>query len=206
MTAVNISGTFKKDERPNNGLEAIAAQLLKDDLAQHVVVGVVQFHASKKAGPGEPYTPTVHFNAIEPLTGDAADEARLLLNAARTVRGMDAMPATLFDADAAPADPEWDPDRDPDLLQYAEEQAEQREAEQGPVEHEGATEGYADELAEMKADLGVVPTTCVVCSRDIHYDPAHESYVDADGWARGREDGGHEHQPAERAHVASDAR
>lgn len=93
--AVNISGTFKKDTRPDNGLEAIAEQLVKDELAHHVVIGIVELHKVVKE-PGEAPRPTVRFVAIEPLEGDAADQGRQMLNQARTGRGRQVVPEDLF--------------------------------------------------------------------------------------------------------------
>lgn len=95
-SAVNISGTFKKDTRPSNGLESIAQDLVKDELARHVVVGVVELHMVKKA-PGEAPIPTVRFVAIEPLHGDAEDQGRQMLNQARNARGLTIVPEGLFD-------------------------------------------------------------------------------------------------------------
>lgn len=97
--AVNISGTFKKDTRPSNGLEAIAEELIKDELRRHVVVGVVELHMVKKA-PGEAPIPTVRFVAIEPLDGDAEDQGRQMLNQARNSRGLSLVPESLFDMPA----------------------------------------------------------------------------------------------------------
>lgn len=107
MTAVTISGTFSKDERPQNGLEEISADLLKDQFARHVVVGVVQFAGANVPGPGEPTIPRVKFVAIEPLTDDAADQARQILDQARKQRGLDLVAQTLFD-DPAGSDDEDD--------------------------------------------------------------------------------------------------
>lgn len=104
--AVNISGTFKKDTRPNNGLEAIAEELVRDELARHVVIGIVELHKVVKE-PGEAPRPTVHFVAIEPLRGDAEGQGRQMLNQARNARGLSIVPEGLFDMpdedDQAPA-------------------------------------------------------------------------------------------------------
>lgn len=97
MTAVTISGTFGKDERPQNGLETISDNLLADQFARHVVVGVVQFAGANLPGPGENLIPRVKFVAIEPLGDDAADQARQILDQARKLRGLDQIEATLFD-------------------------------------------------------------------------------------------------------------
>lgn len=96
MPGVNISGTFKKDSRPDNGLESIAEDLIANELKRHVVVGVVELHMVKKA-PGEEPIPTVRFVGIEPLEGDAADQGRQMLNQARTARGRAVVPEGLFD-------------------------------------------------------------------------------------------------------------
>lgn len=96
MPGVNISGTFKKDSRPDNGLESIAPDLIHNELRRHVVVGVVELHMVKKA-PGEEPIPTVRFVAIEPLEGDAADQGRQMLNQARNARGRAVVPEGLFD-------------------------------------------------------------------------------------------------------------
>jgi hypothetical protein len=95
MTAVKIAGTFKKDSRPDNGLESIAGELVKDEMARHVVVGIVELHKVTKE-PGEAPTPTIHFVAIEPVTGEAEDLARTFLNDARKARGLGLMSETLF--------------------------------------------------------------------------------------------------------------
>lgn len=100
MPGVNISGTFKKDSRPDNGLESIAEDLIHNELRRHVVVGVVELHMVKKA-PGEEPIPTVRFVAIEPLEGDAADQGRQMLNQARGGRGRAVVPEGLFDMASA---------------------------------------------------------------------------------------------------------
>ena len=102
MSAVNISGTFKKDRRPDNGLEAIANDLVKNEFARYTVVGIVELHKVVKE-PGEEPRPTVHFVALEVLDGDAADVAQTYLNDARRDRDQGPLSGTLFDSD---------PDRD----------------------------------------------------------------------------------------------
>lgn len=105
--AVNISGTFKKDTRPNNGLEAIAEELVRDELTRHVIVGLIELHRVVK-DPGEAPRPTVRFVAIEPLREeDAAEQGRQMLNQARNARGLSLVPEDLFDmpADDEPTTP-----------------------------------------------------------------------------------------------------
>ncbi len=97
MTAVTISGTFGKNERPSNGLEEIAGELIKDQLGLHYVVGVVQFAGASVPGPNEPLVPRVKFLGIEPLKGAPADEVKRILDEARKGRGLGLM------ADAIPA-------------------------------------------------------------------------------------------------------
>lgn len=97
MTAVSIAGSFPKDSRPNNGLEIISDDLLENQLAQHMVVGLVSFAGANIPGPGQPTVPRVKFLAIEPLTGKVADQAREILDKARKVRGLGTVENTLFD-------------------------------------------------------------------------------------------------------------
>jgi hypothetical protein len=113
-TPVTISGTFSKDSRPSNGLEDISAELIKDQLGLHYVVGVVQFAGASVPGPNEPLVPRVKFLGIEPLKGAPADEVKRILDEARKSRGLglmdDAIPAAVqadpalfdFDGDGHP--------------------------------------------------------------------------------------------------------
>lgn len=179
MTAVRISGTFKKDSRPDNGLEGIAPRLAKDEYARHVVVGVLELHKVTKE-PGEAPVPTVRFIAIEPIEGgDNIDQAMVLLNNARKERGETSLAETLFSGNWPGA-----PTQLPGQMSID--------------DHEGATEGFADELQEMKKDLGVSPTRCVVCDEEIHFDPAIDGYKDNEGWTASKKNGAHDHRPAER--------
>lgn len=98
MTAVNIKGTFTKNERTDNGLESIAKELVGDEWKSYVVVGVVELHKVVKT-PGEPPVPTVRFKAVEPLLDGDEAAGRGLLDAARKNRGLAALGETLFDAD-----------------------------------------------------------------------------------------------------------
>lgn len=107
MTAVNISGTFRKDERPYNGLEAIAKQLLDRDNSgiTHVVVGIVRPHAIKWTADDGMETPTVRFDAIEVLDDDDAAAAKEMLATAyraRTGRDSDPQDTLPFEANQPP--------------------------------------------------------------------------------------------------------
>lgn len=105
MTAVKISGTFRKDGRPDNGLESVSEVLVKDEMQRHVVVGIVEVARVSKERGEEPI-PTVKFVAIEPLHGDAEDQGRQMLDQARKLRGLGQVELTLFDAgDSTDRDP-----------------------------------------------------------------------------------------------------
>lgn len=109
MTAVNISGTFRKDERPYNGLEKIADALTnKGKLHEsYVVVGIVTPKFVKTNAEDGTDTPTVRFDRIEPLEGEAADAARALLDAAYQERtGRDPQMALDFGVDGEREVPE----------------------------------------------------------------------------------------------------
>ena len=81
MTAVRISGTFKKDERPLNGLEAIAKQLLDHDLAmeEYTVVARVRAHAARWTADDGEEIPTARFTRVEVVDGDDAATVELML-------------------------------------------------------------------------------------------------------------------------------
>jgi hypothetical protein len=96
LTAVTISPTFGKNERPSNGLETISKELIDNQLGQHYVVGIVQFAGASVPGPNEPLMPRVKFLAIEPLTGTEADAIAGILDAARKRRGLGQVEETLF--------------------------------------------------------------------------------------------------------------
>jgi len=115
QTPVTISGTFSRDSRPSNGLEEISAELIKDQLGLHYVVGVVQFAGASVPGPNEPLVPRVKFLGIEPLKGAAADEAKRILDEARKGRGLGRMEESIpardealfdFDGDGHPTIPD----------------------------------------------------------------------------------------------------
>lgn len=114
MTAVTIRPTFSKDTRPSNGLEAIADDLIADKHEVHYVVGTVTWAGGSIDLDGA-ITPAVKFLGIEPLTGDLADQAKTVLDAARKARGLGRMEDNLppietalfeFDSDGHPTIPE----------------------------------------------------------------------------------------------------
>ncbi|WP_045746413.1 hypothetical protein [Actinoplanes rectilineatus] len=95
MTAVKLKGTFSKNERDSNGLEDISLDLVKNEFARYVVVGIVEQHKVTKE-PGEAPIPTARFVAIE--VAQDADEAvaRGILDRARKGRGLADIADTLF--------------------------------------------------------------------------------------------------------------
>lgn len=94
---VLIKGTFKRDEREFNGLEAIHEELCEKMLDRHVIVAVIETHKVTKDSAGT-VTPTVRLLQIEPLDGEAADQARELLDKAYAGRtGAPPPPPSLFD-------------------------------------------------------------------------------------------------------------
>lgn len=110
MTAVTIRGTFNKDERPSNGLEAIADDLLSDQFGTHYIVGIVTFAGSSRPGPGEHEVPAVRFLGVEPLTGTGAEDAAKLLDAARKARGLGRMEDAIVKPDPTLFDLKTDED------------------------------------------------------------------------------------------------
>jgi hypothetical protein len=131
-----------------NGLNAVAAELAKDPT--RLRVGVILFDVEdvdEKIRKG--YTAArVSIRRIEVVRdpADAGALQRILMREFERRTGATVLPIELEEeVEAAFAD------LDPATV--AEERAEREQAE-GPVEHQGATEGFADELHEMAKDLG----------------------------------------------------
>lgn len=95
---VNIAATFKRDERENNGLTAIADQLIEEPLTRHVVVGLIETKRVTKDVADDTETPTIKFVMLEPLDGAPAKTAQDLLNAARMARLGRGTDPTLLDS------------------------------------------------------------------------------------------------------------
>lgn len=84
---VNISAQFSKDERHFNGLAAIEDTLVEKPLERHVIVAVVETKFYKvNVHDGNTHTPTVRLIQVEALDGDAAAQAKQLLDAAYRAR------------------------------------------------------------------------------------------------------------------------
>lgn len=104
---VNIKGTFAKDKRPDNGLDAIADQINASRLQRVAAVCILTYHAHHEAV-GRPESITVSLEAIEPVSGDADEQVRQILDQARKARGLGQVELTLFDEAAGD-----NTDRDP---------------------------------------------------------------------------------------------
>lgn len=117
MTAVTIRPTFSKDTRPSNGLEAIAEDLIADKHEVHYVVGTVTWAGGSIDLDGA-ITPAVKFLGIEPLTGDLAESAKTVLDAARKARGLGRMEDNIPPVDTPLFD--FDGDGHPTITEAAE--------------------------------------------------------------------------------------
>jgi hypothetical protein len=95
---VNIAGTFKKDQREYNGLEAIASKLIDDPLTRRVVVGVVETkRIVRDMADGGTETAVVRFVHLEAVDGDQGEQAKQMLAKAYTERTGGQADETLFD-------------------------------------------------------------------------------------------------------------
>ena len=96
---VNIAGTFKKDQREDNGLEAIAATLETRTHERHYVVGLVEpVRTTIDHADGGSHKTVVRFVAIEPmLDTDAVAAVERLLADARKARDVHPMQGSVFD-------------------------------------------------------------------------------------------------------------
>jgi hypothetical protein len=92
-------GTFAKDNRPDNGLEHIAEELVKDELSPRLVVGIVVPHAYGTRKVGEPIMPVVRFAAIEVVDGSDALTVRELIDKYRGARHQGPADESLFDSE-----------------------------------------------------------------------------------------------------------
>lgn len=109
--AVNISGTYSEKQRPNNGMERVAAYLNTHRLARVPVVAYVEWHSHGETRTGEKMS--VVLPAIEPgitaaggevpglpvhdgFPTDAAGQIMWLLDSIRRLGGKGAVADTLF--------------------------------------------------------------------------------------------------------------
>lgn len=105
MTAVKLQGTFKKDQREFNGLEAIADELIAHPHKRYVIVALVECVGyDVDFADGGTKTPKVRLVAVEAMEGDHAATAQKYLDESYNGRtGKTAPPPTLFD-DSDPED------------------------------------------------------------------------------------------------------
>ena len=100
-------------------VDRVSEEIVKNELGQWVVVGVVRQHAVNKA-PGSPAVPTVEFVAIEVVNVDDEEGVRNLLDSLRTARGESNVPRDLFNQgvkgvdDGEPIQPTLDEDSRPE--------------------------------------------------------------------------------------------
>lgn len=97
--AVKISGSFKKDERPLNGLSAIAKDLIDSPYDEHYIIAKVScLRIAEDIEDGGTKTPTVKLKHIEVMLTrkDEADARKIFERAAKARLG-ELPQQTLFD-------------------------------------------------------------------------------------------------------------
>jgi hypothetical protein len=107
--AVNIQAKFGKDDRESNGLERIAKELIDEPMKRRIVVGFIEpTRVTTDLKDGGTQSVTVNFLQIEPLEGDVAERARMMLSEAYTARTGQAVEETLFDHQQGDEDDDQD--------------------------------------------------------------------------------------------------
>lgn len=87
MTAVTIRPTFKKDSRPDNGLEAVGDEMQSNRTKVFRVVGLVKYAGASVSEDGE-ITPAARFLSLEVVGEADADEHERMLDGRRKERGL----------------------------------------------------------------------------------------------------------------------
>jgi hypothetical protein len=87
MTAVTIRPTFKKDSRPNNGLEDAADAMQADKTQLFRVVGTMKYAGASISEEGE-ITPAAKFVTIEVVHADDVPTVDELIDRRRKARGL----------------------------------------------------------------------------------------------------------------------
>ena len=107
---VNIAGTFKKDQRDDNGLEAIAATLEAHPHQRHYVAGLVEtVRTTIDHADGGSHKTVVRFVALEPMIdSDAIKTLEGLLEEARKARDVHPMQGSVFDGNPLVDSPQAD--------------------------------------------------------------------------------------------------
>jgi hypothetical protein len=113
--SVDIKASFSKKERPRNGLENIAGQLVKDPLTPVWIVARAFCPTTKVNNlEGGAITPVVQFDLIEPMLSNADEaSARKLLDRAYKARNGHLPPEVLMGAKDDDDDDELDQDELP---------------------------------------------------------------------------------------------
>jgi hypothetical protein len=108
MSKINISGQVPAEQ--NNGLVELESVLLAERTPEPIVaVVVIDRHGLKFVDDKQEWSSTVKLKHIEPLSGDAAETGRKLLESAFQVRTGE----TTLDVFATQDDaPDFDPDDD----------------------------------------------------------------------------------------------
>lgn len=102
---VAIQARFKKDDRPNDGLSRITHELTARPYERRIVIGIIRPVRSVKNYEDGTDMPTVKFDHIEALDGDAAKDAwEMIAEAYEERTGNPMPPVSLFD-NPPPADP-----------------------------------------------------------------------------------------------------
>lgn len=99
MGAVQISGTFKKDERPYNGLEQVSKDFAEDPLTEFYVIAKVECVGFNEDRDNDWIkVPRVRFTHIEVMQSDKEESAaRKLFDQACKARLGELPKQTLFD-------------------------------------------------------------------------------------------------------------
>lgn len=104
--AIKISGSYKKDERAYNGLEAIAKDLIEEPHTEHYIIAKVGcLRIAEEIEDGGSKTVTVKLRHIEVMLSnkDEADAKKIFERAAKARLG-EVPQQTLFDDHAAEGD------------------------------------------------------------------------------------------------------
>ena len=115
MTAVTIRPTFKKDSRPNNGLEVIADDMQADKTRLFRVVGTVKYAGASISEEGE-ITPAAKFVTLEVVGVDDVPAVDGLIDGRRKERGLgDAKDIPIAGQMAGQIEFEFDGDGSPEV-------------------------------------------------------------------------------------------
>jgi hypothetical protein len=145
---VTIRPQFKKDSRPNNGLETIAEEMIADKQRVFYVVGTVKWAGGNLDEEGQ-LVPAAKFLAIEVVAdgSQAEDRIKEILDAGRKERGLGRIEEQIVKAvGQMPGQMAFDLKRPPE----ADDEGEQAETRLGPDgEHEVPPPSGEEVVAEL---------------------------------------------------------